>query len=222
MRSSSIQADTTGDPKITSGDVKVEAYAELAEVILALPPKLGRTRLVAVDGPSGAGRTVFAERLAKAVTDIDGEETPVVHTDDLLDGWSDQLTFWPRLGTAVLTPLSRGEPGRYRRYDWLAAAFGDSWVMVSPAAVVLLDGVSSARAEIRPKLTMSVFVTAPAALRLRRALGRDGVAIRPYLEEWRTGEDRHFAADRTADNVDLVVDGGSDVPHDEETHYIRR
>ena len=201
--------------------MKVEAYAELADVILSLPPKLGRTRLVAVDGPSGAGKTVFAERLARAVTTIDGEETPVVHTDDLLDGWSDQLTFWPRLGTAVLAPLSKGEPGRYRRYDWLAGDFGDSWVTVSPSPVVLLDGVSTARAEVRPKLTLSVFVIAPPALRLQRALDRDGSTIRPYLDKWRTGEDRHFAADRTAEHADLVVDGGSDLPHDEETHYIR-
>lgn len=200
----------------------VEGYAELAERILALPPKVGRSRLVAVDGPSGAGKTVFADRLAAAVTARTGEPTPIVHTDDLLDGWSDQLTFWPRLGTGVLGPLRRGEAGRYRRYDWLAGRFSDDWATVPPAPIVLLDGVSTARAEIRPQLTMSIFVTAPAELRLRRALDRDGDAIRRYLDEWRDGEDRHFAADRTAEHADLVVDGAPDVSHDEGTEYIRR
>jgi len=202
--------------------VTVEGYAELAERILVLPPKVGHSRLVAVDGPSGAGKTVFADRLAAAATARTGVPTPVVHTDDLLDGWSDQLTFWPRLGAGVLGPLRRGEAGRFRRYDWLAGRFSDHWVTVPPAPIVLLDGVSTARAEIRSQLTMSIFVTAPAELRLRRALDRDGDAIRRYLDEWRVGEDRHFAADRTAEHADLVVDGAPEVSHDEGTEYIRR
>ena len=197
-------------------------YAQLAAEVLRRPPRLGRTRLVCVDGPSGAGKSAVADQLAAALAALTTPPVPVVHTDDLLDGWSDQLTFWPRLGAGVLGPLRRGEAGRFRRYDWLAGRFSDHWVTVPPAPIVLLDGVSTARAEIRSQLTMSIFVTAPAELRLRRALDRDGDAIRRYLDEWRVGEDRHFAADRTAEHADLVVDGAPEVSHDEGTEYIRR
>ena len=91
----------------------VEAYAELARRVLAGPARLGRTRMVAVDGPSGAGKSVFAARLADALAGLPGGgRPPVVRTDDLLDGWDDQLTFWPRLQEWVLAPLRDGRPGR--------------------------------------------------------------------------------------------------------------
>jgi hypothetical protein len=147
---------------------------------------------------------------------------PVVCTDDLLDGWEDQLTFWPRLAEWVLGPLRVGRAGRYRRYSWVRREFSPSWVTVPAAPVVIVEGVSSARAEIAPELALGVFVTAPAALRLDRVLSRDGAAMAPYLEGWRRGEDAHFAADRTAARADLVVDGAPALPHDPDTEYARR
>jgi uridine kinase len=83
-------------------------------------------------------------------------------------------------------------------------------VVIDPAPVVLIEGVSSARRAIRAKLSLAVFVSAPANLRLERALARDGgdgVAFRAYLERWRLREDEHFAAEATAEHADLVVDG---------------
>jgi uridine kinase len=168
-------------------------------------------RLVAVDGPSGAGKTCFAARLADELA------APVVHTDDLLDGWDDQFTFWPRLEELVLRPLRRGEPGAYRRYRWDRGEFGGPEVVVEPAPVVLLEGVSAARRIIRSELSLAVFVWAPSELRLSRALARDAddsLAFRAYLERWRDAEDRYFAADRTSAHVDLVVDGAADAGHE--------
>ncbi|GAA3949243.1 uridine kinase family protein [Actinoplanes auranticolor] len=184
-----------------------ETFAALAERIFERAPRLGPVRLVAVDGPSGAGKSWFAARLAKAA------DIPVVHTDDLLDGWDDQFSFWARLEEQVLGPLRHGRPATYRRYLWHRKAFGGHPVTVAPADAVLLEGVTAARREIRPELSFSIFVTAPADLRWRRALARDGaddVAFRAYLERWRVNEDRHFAADATAAHVDLLVDGAAE------------
>ena len=184
-----------------------ESFAALAQRILERPPLLGPVRLVAVDGPSGAGKSWFARRLSRAAG------IPVVHTDDLLDGWEDQFSFWKRLDELVLEPLRHGRPATYQRYLWHRRAFGGRPVSVEPAAAVLLEGVTAARQEIRPELSFSVFVTAPADLRWQRALARDGghdVAFRAYLERWRLNEDRHFAADATAAHVDLVVDGAAE------------
>jgi uridine kinase len=200
----------------------IESYADLAARVLSSPPRLGPVRLVAVDGPSGAGKSVFAERLAAALRRAGGHDAVIVHIDDLLDGWDDQLTFWPRLQHDVLEPLRRGRPGRYRRYDWHRGAFGDETMTVPAAGVVILEGVSAARAAIRPELTLSVFVTAPRDLRLRRGLDRDGEGLRAYLENWRLGEDRHFAADATAHAADLVVDGAPAAAHDPTVQYVGR
>jgi uridine kinase len=197
----------------------IVSFRRLAASVLGGPPRLGATRLVAVDGPSGAGKTVFTERLAAALRG-EGVDPPVVHTDDLLDGWADQVTFWHRLEQWVLAPLRAGRPGRYRRYDWHAGRFGPEWTSVPPAAVVLLEGVTAARAAIRPELALSVFLAAPPRLCLDRAIARDGEAIRTYLEEWQRGERRHFAADATAEKVDLVVDAAPGVPHDPQTQFV--
>ncbi|MEQ4301501.1 hypothetical protein ABNF97_08935 [Plantactinospora sp. B6F1] len=183
----------------------VEPYADLAERILGRPARLGRTRLVAVDGPSGAGKTVFAGRLAAAFE----VATPVVHTDDLLDGWADQFTFWPRLEEWILAPLRSGRSARYRRYDWTRDRFGPDWTAVPPAPVVIVEGVSSARAAIAAELSLAVFVTAPVDLCRDRTLARDGAALASRLAVWRRGERAHFAADRTVERADLVVDGAT-------------
>lgn len=208
----------------------VEAYADLAAQVLHRPARLRTAgtgagadgiRLVAVDGPSGAGKTVFAARLAAALRRHHRVAAPVVHTDDLLDGWTDQFTFWPRLESWVLSALRRGQPARFRGYDWHAGGFTSPPVCVRPGPVVLLEGVSAARAAIRPELTLSVFVTAPTDRCLDRVLARDGAVVRRFLQAWQQGERRHFAADATARHADVVVDGAPTVRHDPATHYVR-
>ncbi|MFI5936926.1 uridine kinase [Actinoplanes sp. NPDC051494] len=192
-------------------------FADLADRILATAPRLGPVRLVAVDGPSGAGKSWFARRLARAA------DVPVVHTDDLLDGWDDQFTFWSRLEEQVLAPLRHGRRATYQRYLWHRGAFGGVPVTVEPAAAVLIEGVTSARRLIRPELSFSIFVDAPAELRWQRVLTRDGgqddggqddggqdVAFRRYLERWHAAEQEHFAAEATAAHVDLLVDGAAE------------
>lgn len=201
--------------------VVVEAYAEVARRVLAGPARLGRTRLVAVDGPSGAGKSRFAAHLADALAALPGGRPPVVHTDDLLDGWDDQLTFWPRFDDEVLVPLRRGEPGAYRRYSWVRRSFLPRPMAVPVTPVLIVEGVSAARAVIRPELTLAVFVTAPAPLRLARAIERDGPEVLPELRRWHAGERAHFAADDTAAHADLVADGAPALPLDTSRYLVR-
>ena len=196
----------------TAGSVGViRSYPELAGTIRARPARFGAIRLVAVDGPSGAGKSWFARRLGAHLAAL------VVHTDDLLDGWDDQFTFWERLEESVLGPLRAGRTATYRRYQWDRGRFGGPPVIVEAAPVVLLEGVSAARRAIRPELSFVIFVDAPPRLRLSRAVARDGddsLAYRAYLERWRAAEDRHFAEDRTAAHADLIVDGAAETAED--------
>ncbi|MFF5181777.1 uridine kinase [Micromonospora sp. NPDC000316] len=213
---------TTYRADVRSSVAVVEAYTLLARRVLAGPARLGRTRLVAVDGPSGAGKSRFAAHLADALAVLaGGGRPPVVHTDDLLDGWDDQLTFWPRLDAQVLGPLRAGRPGAYRRYSWVRRSFLPRPVAVPVASVLVLEGVSAARAVILPEVTLAVFVTAPAPTRLARAVARDGPEILPELRRWHEGERAHFAADGTIDRADLVIDGAPTLPYDAERYYVR-
>ncbi|MBV1854158.1 uridine kinase family protein [Catellatospora tritici] len=185
---------------------------EIAELVRAAPPKLGGTRLVLVDGPSASGKTMFAALLARELGRSEqggesAEPVDMVHTDDLLDGWDDQFTYWPRLERQVLRPLRFGAPGGYHPFDWQLGRFGTEWVTVWPTDVVIVEGVGAARAEARQWASLSVYVHAPAALRRARSILRDGPAMQGVLRVWRHRELIHFAADATADQVDLRIDG---------------
>jgi uridine kinase len=197
----------------------VATYADLADEVRRRPARLGPVRLVAIDGGSGAGKTTFADRLAVALGAA-GTRSVIVHTDDLLDGWADQFTFWPRLRDGVLKPLASGRPGRYRRYDWVAGRFAEEQAVPVPD-VLIIEGVSAARAEVRAWLTLAVFLTADPALRLSRALARDGAAIEPELRRWMAAEDSYFAREATPEWVDILIDGGPGAEHDRESEYLR-
>jgi hypothetical protein len=195
-------------------------YADLATEILARPARLGPVRLVAVDGPAGAGKTTFAARLAGAVRAA-GAEAIEVHSDDLLDGWGDTVTFWPRLEEWVLGPLRRATPGAYRRYDWHAGAFESGWRAVPVPDVLVLEGVTTGRAAIRSELTLLAWVWAPPDLRLARALARDGEATRPELLKWMGVEAAHFDMDRPDGAADVRVAGApAGLPFEAEAEFL--
>ena len=192
----------------------VESFAALAARVLAAPPRLGPVRLVAVDGFAGSGKTTFAGRLAAALS------AQVLHTDDLLEGWADTVSFWPRLDEWVLAPLRSGRSGRYHRYDWLHQRFGSQWHAVPLAPALVVEGVTSARAAVRPELTLSVWVDAPKSVRTARGIARDGEASLPLWQAWQVAEEAHAEADRTLDQVDLVVVGNPPVPPDPATAFV--
>lgn len=175
---------------------------EVAARIRASEPHCAGTRLVAVDGPGGAGKTTFAAALAHELGD-----PPVVHSDDFylpMDG--DPLRWWTPFRTRVLTPLRSGREGRFRRYDWRTGRYAED-VVVPPAPIVIVEGVGSAWREAAPYLSLAVWVRAPLTVRVARTARRDGAEAAGLWEVWRRSERRHFAEDGTRERADVVVDG---------------
>jgi hypothetical protein len=172
-----------------------------------------------VDGPAGSGKTTFAARLANALR-ATGTTVAEVHTDDLLEGWTDIESFWPRLCEQILDPFSRGEPARYQRYDWVGCRFDEEWITVPVPDVLVLEGVSSARTAGDPLRSLGVFVYTDRVHRLARGIERDGEAMRPDWLRWMADEDKHFAAEATPLRADLLVDGAPTVPHNPDHEYV--
>lgn len=178
--------------------------AALATRVRASRPRLGPTRLVVVDGPAGSGKTTLAERLAAAL-----DHAPVVHLDDLYDGWTGLgPDLYPRVLAQVLQPVASGQPARYHRYDWAAGRFA-AWVDVPAHPVLVLEGVGAAARPVHPHASLRIWVEAPENVRLARGLARDGVELREAWLRWMDGEAAHFRADRTRARADVVIDGTS-------------
>jgi len=201
---------------------KIGRYAALAGMIMAGPARLGAVRLVAVDGPAGSGKTTFASRLVAALRSLPGPPLNVgeVHTDDLLDGWTEPVAYWPRLESSVLIPLSMGQPGGFHPYDWVAGGFAAELVEVPVPDVLVLEGVASCRAQVRSRLTVAVSVVAPHELRLARGIERDGVELRAEWVRWMAQEESHFRLDGTVAAADLCINGSPEVPHDPDEEYV--
>jgi uridine kinase len=178
------------------------SVAGLAEHVRAAPPRLGRTRLVCVDGPAGSGKTTFAARLAVAL----GPETPVLHMDDLYDGWTLDGAA-ERLVADVLLPLADGLPGAFFRYDWDAERFGDVATEVPVPEVLIVEGCGSCPRDVDAWTTLRVWVEAPADVRLQRGLARDGAVLEPEWRHWQRIEAEEFAREDTRARADLRVDG---------------
>ncbi len=191
----------------------VQSFAALATHIVGLPPSCGPVRLVAVDGPGGAGKSTFAARLAAALGDA-----PAIHTDDFA-AWDVPIEWFPRLREQVVEPLTAGRPGRYQRYDWVRRELAE-WHDVPPAPVIILEGVSAARREIAEQLAFAVWIETPADLRLVRGIERDGEELRSFWNDWIRAEEAHFAVDHTRKRADLVVTGDPSVAHDPETEFV--
>ncbi|NIH86669.1 uridine kinase [Amycolatopsis granulosa] len=173
----------------------------LVDDVLAGPPRWGRVRLVAVDGPSGAGKTTFAARLVDTFR-ARGATTGLVATDHYAT-WDDPVAWWPRLVTEVLRPLAAGRPAVYRPVDWTTGAPRPGPIRtVHPVDVLVLEGVSAGRASIRPALSALCWVEGPdPETRLARAVRRDGEGVRGPLAAWQQFEQGWFAVDRTRDHV---------------------
>ncbi|MBA2558326.1 MAG: AAA family ATPase [Propionibacteriales bacterium] len=179
------------------------AYPGLAELVVGGQAELGTTRLVAIDGPAGSGKTTLAEGLNRELTGL-GFDVAVLHLDDLYAGWTGlDDALGDRVLAQVLQPLSRGEPARWQRYDWHRGCFG-SWKLLAPPAVLVLEGCGSGALTYAPYTTLLVWLEATRDTRIARGVERDGAQVLDHWLAWMELEDAHFAANDTRNRADLV------------------
>jgi uridine kinase len=209
---------TGSDPKSADPAARLEAVTwrghtilsstfltGVAQRIRAKPAPEGMsTKIISVDGPGGAGKSSLAERLAKELDDAQ-----IVHTDDFAS-WDNPLDWWPRLIEEALEPLSQNKPGRYRRTDW-GNPDHEEWGEVTPAAFVILEGVSASREAFQPFLTYSIWIETPLDVRLKRGLERDGEEARAQWKKWMAEEDDYVDREKPRERADLVLAGDQDL-----------
>jgi uridine kinase len=195
-------------PALARLDREVVGFTELAARVRAAPPRCGPTRLVCVDGRSGAGKTALAARLAAAL-----DHPPVLHMDELYDGWHG-LAAGVRHLRELVESLAGGGVARYRRYDWHAGAYGAEVDLGRPD-VLVVEGVGAGA--VGERASLALWVEAPEGVRYRRSMARDGEAYRPYWEAWASQERAHFA---TTAPAGVVVDGAPAVHYAPEAEVV--
>ncbi len=189
------------------------SIGDLVERVLAADPRLGPTRLVLVDGPAGSGKTTLAERLARALDDrTGGGEVPIVHGDDIYEGWTGLATMMTVLGGKILEPLARGDDAMFRRWNWERGKRGDEVRVVAGVPILVIEGVGVAQRAARAYASLVVYVDAPQGLRLLRGVARDGEGMRADWERWQAEEAPLLEAEGTREASDVVLDGADAIP----------
>ena len=173
---------------------------QLAATLPSLEPRLAGTRLVALDGRSGSGKTWLAGQLAAAANAL------VIHMEDLYPGWDGLADTTAVLAKWIIGPLSQGGPARWRRFDWDAMRYAELHT-TGPADVIILEGCGSIRTGLAATYSARIWAEAPATTRHQRLTARpDWPAYAPHAGRWARDEDRLYQAEQTRQQCDWIIE----------------
>ena len=179
----------------------MQSGGEIARLARRALPRAGHTRVLAVDGRSGAGKTSLARRLASELG------AAIVSLEDLYGGWDGLEDGIDLLVSEVLEPLAAGQPALVPRYDWIARRWAEP-VVLDPPHHLIVEGVGAGARRAAAYVSLLVWLEAPLAVRKKRALDRDGETFAPYWDRWAAQEDAMLARERTPERADLVLETG--------------
>lgn len=173
--------------------------------------RVKQTTLIAIDGHSAAGKSTLARTLRDALEDVQ-----VVYGDDFYRVMPEMERFrldapagyrryydWERLKRQVLVPLINGQTAHYWAYNWETGALGD-WKAVQPYGAVIVEGVFSARPELRGYYDAVFLVETGGETRAQRQRER-GDAADAWLERWDAAERFYMQTCNPHAYADLVI-----------------
>jgi uridine kinase len=178
-----------------------DGAGRIRTALLAAVPRAGRTRVLAIDGRSGTGKTRLAAELSAELG------AAVVSLEDFYGGWDGLDRGIGVLVSEVLEPFAAGRAARVPRYDWVARTWGEP-VVLEPPEVLIVEGVGAGARRAAAFESLLVWLEAPTAVRKQRALGRDGETFAPYWDMWAAQEEAMLARERTLEHADLVLRTG--------------
>jgi uridine kinase len=131
--------------------------------------------LIAVEGYGGAGKTVFADKLAEELDDA-----YVIHMDDFIvkekltePSWNKGSFDRERLEKQVLKPIKIGKIAKYQKLIWADNSLGD-YVEVPKAHYIIIEGISSYHPSIAHYYDYKIWIDTPMAIAKERGHARDG------------------------------------------------
>ncbi len=194
-----------------------------------------RPLIVALDGRSGTGKSTLASALRAAPPTVPTTAAraltsglpvvSVIEGDDFYAGGSgpdwDAMTAAEKVGHCidwrrqrpVIEDVRAGRTGSWRPFDWGAtdwdapeARLADVTRTCPPSAVVILEGVYSARPELAGALDLRVLLDVDDHERRRRLEAREGEAYADaWFARWTEAEERYFGLVMPPGAFDLVL-----------------
>jgi len=173
------------------------------EDLLTQSPPHGSTRVIAIDGRAGAGKTTLAQELFLGLSS--NRLITVIHLDEIYDGWSNALgVHLTETLSRIFESLAREESFLLPIYNWATSSF-DSEREISPCDLLILEGVGSSQAVVREFALATIWLDIDPALGLQRVLERDGSGISEKMVHWQRDEEELFIRDRTRENALFVL-----------------
>ncbi len=202
--------------------VEVMTRLDVLHAVAGLLPSEGLAR-VGVDGVDGAGKTTFCDELA-GVLRARGREVVRASVDDFHhpravrwkrgpaspDGFFLDSFDYARFTADLLVPFGAGRPFRRASHDLATDAYVDAHAeVVSPPALLLVDGIFLHRDEVVDHWDFSIFLAVDFAASVARMAQRDGSPSDPDdpgNHRYVGGQRLYLAKCDPAARADLVID----------------
>ena len=192
------------------------AVSSILELAIERRPGAERPVVIAIDGPSCAGKSILATALAlrSEGSVLEGDDfyrqrlptLTVTQRETMSDGAVvNAVIDWERLRAEALLPLRAGQSATFQPYDWDAHDGRLAPPKIIPAAaVIIVDGVYAARPELADLVDVAVYLGVDPQVRaVRYAERTDDPDWRRF---WERGEAHYFRVVRPPASFDLRVD----------------
>ena len=178
--------------------------------------KVDRPVVIAIDGPSCAGKSILATAVAL------GSGASILEGDDFYRNTLPKLTLsqreamsdaavvdavidWERLRDQALLPLRAGKSVTFQPYDWNAGDGRLAPPKTIPAAnLIIVEGVYAARSELADLVDVAVYLGVDEQTRARRYAERGNDP--DWVRFWEHGEAYYFSRVRPRASFDLQLD----------------
>jgi molybdenum cofactor guanylyltransferase len=172
--------------------------------------------VVAIDGPSCAGKSILATAVAlrSGASIVEGDDfyrhtlpkLGVAQREAMSDAAVvDAVIDWERLRTEALLPLRAQQSATFQPYDWDADDGRLAPPKTVPAAdVIIAEGVYAARPELADLIDVAVYLGVDLAVRARRYDERENDP--GWVRFWERGEAHYFSAVRAPASFDIQLD----------------
>jgi molybdenum cofactor guanylyltransferase len=192
------------------------AVSSILDLAIERQPAAGRPVVIAIDGPSCAGKSTLATALGlrSGGSILEGDDfyrqtlprLTVRQRETMSDGAVvDAVIDWERLRAEALLPLRAGQLATFQPYDWYADDGRLAPPKIIPAAdVIIVEGVYAARPELADLVDVAVYLGVDPEVRAVRYAERTDDP--GWWRFWERGEAHYFSAVRPPASFDIRLD----------------